>query len=92
MIFENGHRIAICLQISTIRLQKTFIFARMKLYSVCKKTINVENQNLLHPYCVSLKLCDSEEGCSDFQQFAPFRAGVNKLLKIEFMSFLADTI
>lgn len=31
------------------------------------------------------------KGSSDFQQFAPFRVGVNKLLKIEIMGFLSDT-
>lgn len=31
------------------------------------------------------------KGSSDFQQFAPFRDGVNKLLEIEIMGFLSDT-
>ena len=40
---------------------------------------------------LKIRMNPNPKGSSDFQQFAPFRVGVNKLLKIEIMGFLSDT-
>jgi hypothetical protein len=41
---------------------------------------------------LKIRMNPNPKRSSDFQQFAPFRVGVNKLMKIEFQGFLSDTI
>ena len=40
---------------------------------------------------LKIRMNPAPKGSSDFQQFAPFSVGVNKLLKIEIPGFLSDT-